>query len=234
MSKEASSTSLFEEFPPSRTKGELVKCAWAEYIAECNRSVNATLSNITVHNTNIPDSHKLARKHQKFVHERRLLRQKNSSEGRRGLFAQQSVPGIQSWVQNICCIRTSVRTTVPFEKRLLLQEKKGSQSYQRKEGNLVKQSQFFTRIIERKGERQRTKVYINECYIHHYYLWHEDFLYDLTHEKDLDVRSEQKRRRYGFIPGIINADHSISEERCAVSEQAAPRLKNVNILEGGE
>lgn len=155
---------------------------WTEYIAERKVSIVFTPGNTTVHRTNIPDSCRLPRELQEFVRERRLQRRRMVAKD------------VAVFLRSKRCLdynpECSVLSTFamqcvqPFLPKQISRhgEKKVSQNYRLKQIILPKQDQYIRHVMEEKDKGRRRMEYMDESYVPHHYLWHKDFLYDLTDE----------------------------------------------------
>jgi len=80
---------------------------------------------------------------------------------------------------------------VIFEKKIGYKrgKKKGIICYRLKSENVRKRDIYAAIIIEVNDSRVRRVVYIDESYIHKNYCCHDDSLYDLNNQQDLETKA---------------------------------------------
>ena len=111
--------------------------------------------------------------------------------------------------------------------------------YRLKEENIRKRDAYVQQMTEANNDVSRRIVYIDESYIHKNYHRHDDSIFDLNDEQDLETKAQHKGKRYCFIAAIIDDDRrpevmSIPEEIRPAIHKAGLMHKTLDIFEGGK
>jgi transposase len=218
-------------------KKNLVAQVWSDYVNGIPFAVAQVKGNYRLKSTRVPRSRLLTSLVQRFVRERREIRQRTVAK---------DVMDFLDGLGFITVDRKSkkdVNAALRSVQRYLLAlgykrgKKKGMQNYRLREENIRKRDEYVQLMTAVNQDPARRVVYMDESYIHKNYQRNDDSLFDPNDEQDMEVKAMHKGRRYCFIAAIIDEDQTLSN----VAEQEKPEaakahllLDTLDIFEGGK
>ena len=109
--------------------------------------------------------------------------------------------------------------------------------YRLKKHNIRKHDEYIQKLTAINTKGIQRVIYMDESYIHKNYQQYNDSLFDPNDEQDLEMKANQKGRRYCFIAAIVDADYQLPTlpiNQQPDNQKAHLMLDTLDIFEGGK